>query len=78
MALTDLKARKAAPREKDYKLSDSAGLYLFVTRTGFKSWRLKYRFAEKERRLVIGSYPEVSLAKAREERDRARFVAGTP
>lgn len=74
MALTDLQARKAAPRDKDYKLADSAGLYLFVTRTGFKSWRLKYRFADKERRLVIGPYPEVSLAKAREERDRARAL----
>ncbi|GAA0318481.1 tyrosine-type recombinase/integrase [Sphingomonas oligophenolica] len=72
MALTDLQARKAAPRDKDYKLADSGGLYLFVTQKGFKSWRLKYRFAGKEKRLVFGPYPEVSLAKAREERDRAR------
>ncbi|MFA6117633.1 MAG: integrase arm-type DNA-binding domain-containing protein [Sphingomonas sp.] len=74
MSLTDLQARKAAPRDKDYKLADSGGLYLFVTQKGFKSWRLKYRFAGKEKRLVFGPYPEVTLAKAREERDRARAL----
>ena len=74
VSLTDLQARKAAPREKDYKLADSGGLYLFVTKKGFKSWRLKYRFADKEKRLVFGPYPEVTLAKAREERDRARAL----
>jgi integrase len=74
VSLTDLQVRKAAPREKDYKLADSGGLYLYVTRTGFKSWRLKYRFADKEKRLVFGPYPEVSLSKARAERDRARAL----
>lgn len=74
MSLTDLQVRKAAPRDKDYKLADSGGLYLFVTQKGFKSWRLKYRFAGKEKRLIFGPYPEVTLAKAREERDRARAL----
>jgi integrase len=70
--LTDLKARQAKPRDKDYKLADSGGLYLYVTTKGFKSWRMKYRFASKEKRLVFGSYPEVSLAEARERRDDAK------
>ncbi|MDO7843423.1 tyrosine-type recombinase/integrase [Sphingomonas immobilis] len=74
MALTDTQARKAETREKDYKLADSGGLYLFVTSRGFKSWRLKYRFGGKEKRLIFGPYPEVSLAKAREARDRARIL----
>jgi hypothetical protein len=64
--LTDAKARQAKPKERDYKLADSAGLYLFVTRTGSKSWRMKYRFGGKEKRLTFGLYPEVSLAEARE------------
>ena len=72
MPLTDTAARKAQPADKDYKLADAGGLYLFVTTRGAKSWRLKYRFAGKEKRLVFGRYPEVSLAKAREERDAAR------
>lgn len=81
MALTD-KAIKAAkpgqnPRKdssdgKPYKLSDSGGLYLEVAPTGGKLWRLKYRFAGKEKRLALGTYPEISLADARERRDEAR------
>jgi len=70
--LTDTQAKKAQPRERDYKLADGGGLYLFVTAKGFKSWRLKYRFGGAEKRLVIGPYPEVSLAEAREQRDVAR------
>lgn len=72
MALTDNQARKALPGDKDYKLADAGGLYLFVTKKGFKSWRLKYRFAGKEKLLVIGPYPEVSLKAARDRRDAAR------
>lgn len=70
--LTDLQARKAQRREKDYKLGDAGGLYLFVTAKGTKSWRLKYRFAGQEKRLVFGQYPEISLTEARDLRDEAR------
>lgn len=70
--LTDIQARKARPRDKDYKLADAGGLYLFVTAKGSKSWRLKYRFAGKEKRLVFGQYPEISLSEARDLRDEAR------
>lgn len=72
MPLTDTAARKAAPKEKDYKLADSAGLYLFVTTKGAKSWRFKYRYAGKEKRLTFGLYPEVTLTEARDRRDAAR------
>lgn len=72
MPLTDAQARKAEKRDKDYKLADSGGLYLFVTKAGFKSWRMKYRFGGKEKRLIFGPYPEVSLAAARDRRDDAR------
>lgn len=67
--LTDAACRKAAPRDKPYKLSDSGGLYLYVLPTGFKSWRWKYRFGGKEKRLVFGPYPTVTLAKARVMRE---------
>lgn len=70
--LSDVQASAAKAGEKDYKLADANGLYLFVTRSGFKSWRMKYRFAGKEKRLTFGSYPEVSLAEARARRDEAR------
>lgn len=70
--LTDLAIRKAKAKDKDYKLSDSGGLYLFVAKTGRLSWRLKYRFSGKERRLILGSYPAVSLSAARDLRDAAK------
>lgn len=67
-----MQVRKAAPAEKDYKLADAGGLYLFVTTKGAKSWRMKYRFAGKEKRLSFGLYPDVSLSAARALRDAAR------
>ncbi len=72
--LTDLKVRQAKARDGDYKLPDGGGLHLFVTKRAFKSWRLKYRFAGKEKLLVLGSYPDVSLAEARERRDEAKRI----
>ncbi len=43
IALTDVTVRSAKPRDKEYKLADSAGLYLLVTPAGGKLGRLKYR-----------------------------------
>lgn len=63
--LTELQCRSAKAREKSYKLADAHGLYLFVTPKGYRSWRWKYRFLGKEKALVIGAYPEISLKQAR-------------
>ncbi|MDE8651062.1 tyrosine-type recombinase/integrase [Novosphingobium album (ex Liu et al. 2023)] len=70
--LTELQCRKALPAEKPYKLSDEKGLHLYVTPSGFKSWRYKYRFDRKEKRLTFGPWPEVTLREARARRDDAR------
>ena len=70
MSLSDLAAKKAKPKSRDYKLSVEKGLYLLVKTNGSKYWRLKYRFAGKEKTLALGVYPEVSLAEARETRDK--------
>ncbi|MDR7134041.1 integrase [Lysobacter niastensis] len=56
------------------KHADGLGLYLEVTGSGGRYWRMKYRFAGKEKRLAFGVYPEVGLAEARERRDEARRV----
>lgn len=70
--LTDAAIRKIKPGDKDRKVADSGGLHLFVTRSGHRSWRLKYRFGGKERRVVLGTYPDMSLAAARQLRDDAK------
>ena len=70
--LTDRECRAAQPAAKAVKQNDQNGLHLLVRPTGFKSWRLKYRFEGKEKQLVLGSYPEVSLREARESMLEAR------
>jgi len=71
MPLTDLACRNArCPEGVPYvRLADGGGLYLEVTAAGGKLWRWKYRFGGKEKRLALGKYPEVPLAR-RVERDR--------
>lgn len=66
MKLNDQQIKKAKPKEKPFKLSDGGGLYLYITPTGGKLWRLKYRVNGKEKTLSIGAYPAVTLAQARE------------
>lgn len=70
--LDSKKVEAAKPRERDYKLGDTGGLYLFVSTSGHRTWRLKYRFGGKERRLLLGAYPDVGLKRARELRDDAK------
>lgn len=72
MPLTDIAIRSAKPSEKPKKLYDGGGLYLEVSPSGGKWWRLKYRFAGKEKRISLGVYPDISLREARERRDSAR------
>lgn len=72
MPLTDTAIHKTKPKEKTYKLYDERGLYLEVSPSGGKWWRLKYRFNGKEKRLSLGVYSDVSLKDARDRRDDAR------
>ncbi|MAA59504.1 MAG: integrase, partial [Pseudomonadales bacterium] len=72
MPLTALAVKQAKPKEKDYKLADGGGMYLLVTKKGGKYWRLKYRYAGKEKVLALGVFPLVTLEEARRERDKAK------
>jgi integrase len=58
--------------EKDYKRSDSGGLFMLVTKTGSKLWRYAYNFDSKQKLLALGQYPLTSLADARIKRDDAK------
>lgn len=75
MALTDTAIRLAKTEASDRKLADGKGLYLLLTASGSKLWRLKYRIDGKEKKLALGSYPEVGLKEARARRDAARQAA---
>lgn len=72
MPLTDTAVRTAKPGEKPIKMFDERGLFLIVTPTGGKWWRLRYKFDGKEKLLSLGTYPDVSLKDARQRREDAR------
>jgi len=70
--LTNTAILNAKPAAKPRKLPDERGLFLLISPNGGKWWRFKYRFGGKEKLLSLGTYPDVTLAEARERRDAAR------
>ena len=66
MPLTDTTLRAVKPSDKLQKLFDGGGLFLAISPSGTKSWRLKFRYAGTEKLLTLGQYPLVSLKDARE------------
>ena len=65
MTLTTKQVEAARPKEKAYKLADSAGLYLYVSTTGSRSWRSNFILDKRQGTKTYGTYPELSLAQAR-------------
>lgn len=73
MKLTPIAAKNLKPKEKPFKQADGGGLYLEVFPNGSKLWRLKYRKADgSETRVSLGKFPDVSVADARNERERIK------
>ena len=70
--LTEMRVRGAKPAEKPYKLFDERGLFMLVTPAGGRLWRFRYWIGGVEKLLTLGTYPDVSLKRAREKRDDAR------
>jgi len=77
MPLTDVKVRNAKPGVKTQRLWDSGGLYLEISPSGGKLWRLKYRYHGKEKLLALGKWNTVSLRDARDLRDDWKKVLAT-
>lgn len=63
--LTEARFRGAKPKSRPYKLRDGGGLYLLVTSTGAKQWRLRYTLGGRESMVSLGTYPATSLKAAR-------------
>jgi len=70
--LTAVKINAAKPAAKAYKLADSGGLYLLVQPSGAKLWRYKFRLGGVEGLDSLGSFPEVTLAQARQAHGETR------
>ena len=74
MALSDLAVRQAKATGKAYTLPDLDGLSLAVTAAGGRTWHFRYYWAGKQKRISLGTYPEVTLREARSLRDEARAL----
>lgn len=72
MKLTAAFIESIKPLEKTKSYPDGEGLVLYSLPNGTLSWRYRYRFAGKANMLSIGSYPKITLAKAREKREEFR------
>lgn len=67
--LKDSQVKNALPKEKKYTLPDGNGLQLLIKPDGKKIWEIRYTVEGKPKATTAGSYPAVSLAKARAKRD---------
>ncbi len=70
--LSETRLKGAKPKERPYKLFDERGLYVIIRPSGARWWRFKYAMAGREKLISLGTYPDVSLKRAREKRDEAR------
>ena len=65
MTLTTKQVEAARPKDQAYKLADSAGLYLYISKAGGRSWRSNFVADRRQGTKTYGTYPELSLAQAR-------------
>lgn len=72
MPLTDLKVQAIKPTERAQKVTDGEGMYLYVSSSGTKSWRMDYSFAGKRFTHTLGKYPQLTLAAARNKRSQIK------
>lgn len=74
MKLTDKACKNLTATDREARIADGGNLYLHALPGGTKSWRFRYRFAGKQKQLVLGSYPDMKLAEARRERNSAQSL----
>ena len=72
MKLKDAAIKAFEASDKIVKHSDGASLFLLVYPSGTKTWIYLYRFEDKQKKLTLGHYPNLSLKDARKARQEAR------
>ena len=74
--LSETEIRQAKPQEKEYTLADGGGLLLRINPNGSKTWFFNYvhPHTNKRNKISLGTYPVVSLASARKQRDEAKAL----
>src|SRR5262245_29605309 len=69
-----LTARKVETLKKVGKYADGGGLYLSVTRPGYRLWTFRFMLDGRAREMSLGPVSDLSLAEARELAVRARAM----
>jgi len=72
LKLTDAFIKAIKPSEQTKSYSDGHGLSIVCNPQGSLGWRFRYRYGGKPKMLSFGTYPEVSLKRAREKLVQAR------
>lgn len=67
--LTEMQIKSAKPAETGYRMTDERGLFLYITPTGNKIWRVRLRKDGKDTAITLGKYPALRLSDARTRRD---------
>lgn len=73
-SLTDAKVKNIKPKDKPFKVSDGGGLYVYVSKSGTKSFRYDASVNKKRFTITIGTYPSTSLLDARNKHDEDRLL----
>ena len=72
--LTDTKIKTLKPKDKRYRIADANGLVLEIKPNSAKYWRYRYRFDGRANMISIGEYPFITLAQARQDRDKYKAL----
>ncbi|WP_105902128.1 tyrosine-type recombinase/integrase [Vibrio gangliei] len=72
--LTAVQVKTAKPKDKLYRLSDGGNLYFCVRPNNSRSWQFRYKrpAQDKVTYLSFGTYPDMTLAEARDKALEAR------
>ncbi|MCK9514159.1 MAG: Arm DNA-binding domain-containing protein [Pigmentiphaga sp.] len=75
--LTQAIARNLRPGASPIKISDGGGLHLHVRPSGVKTWRYSYRHEGKQKTVVLGRFPELSIEMARQQHGDLRALVAS-
>ncbi|MBR9868294.1 MAG: tyrosine-type recombinase/integrase [Oceanospirillales bacterium] len=73
-SLSDAKVKNLKPKDKPYKVTDGGGLYVYIAKSGTKSFRYDAKLNDKRFTITFGTYPSTSLADARNQHEQAHSM----
>ena len=75
--LTAFAVEKANPKAKTYTLASGNGLFLVILSWGGKQWMVRYTTEGGRNKVIVGAYPEMSVAQANRKAEEIHLAART-